>query len=95
MNQVILLDAGPLGIVTKRRGVPDAEACRAWVAHCLRQGARIFVPAIAYYEVCRELERMRNPTGLARVAAFCSAVPGHPRRHPASWTAMCSWRPKP
>jgi predicted nucleic acid-binding protein len=76
MSRAILLDAGPLGIVTKRRGVPDAEACRAWVAHCLRQGARIFVPAIAYYEVCRELERMRNPTGLARVAAFCSAVPG-------------------
>ena len=76
MSQVILLDAGPLGIVTKRRGVPDAEACRAWVARCLRQGARIFVPAIAYYEVCRELERMRNTTGLARVTAFCSAVPG-------------------
>jgi hypothetical protein len=50
MSRVILLDAGPLGIVTKRRGVPDAEACRAWVARCLRQGARIFVPAIAYYE---------------------------------------------
>lgn len=76
MSRVVLLDAGPLGIVTKRRGVPDAEACRAWVARCLRQGARIFVPAIAYYEVCRELERMRNTTGLARVAAFCRAVPG-------------------
>ena len=76
MSRVILLDAGPLGIVTKRRGVPDAEACRAWVARCLRQGARIFVPAIAYCEVCRELERMRNTTGLARVAVFCSSVPG-------------------
>ena len=76
MSRVILLDAGPLGMVTKRRGVPDAEACRAWVARCLRQGAHILVPAIAYYEVCRELERMRNTTGLARVAAFCNAVPG-------------------
>jgi predicted nucleic acid-binding protein len=75
MSRVILLDAGSLGIVTKRRGVPDAEACRAWVACCLRQGAHILVPAIAYYEVCRELERMRNTTGLARVEAFCSAVP--------------------
>ena len=53
-----------------------AEACRAWVARCLRQEAHILVPAIAYYEVCRELERMRNTTGLARVEAFCSAVPG-------------------
>src|SRR5262245_6605746 len=85
MNQVILLDAGPLGIVTKRRGVPEAEACRAWVARCLRQGTRIFVPAIAYYEVCRELQRMRNATGLARVEAFCNAVPG--RYLPLSDTA--------
>ena len=75
MSRVILLDAGPLGMVTKRRGVPDGEACRAWVVRCLRQGARILVPAIAYYEVCRELVRMRNTTGLARVEAFCSTEP--------------------
>jgi len=86
MSRVILLDAGPLGIVTKRRGIPEAEACRAWVAHCLRHGARILVPAIAYYEVCRELERMRNTTGLARVEAFCSVVPE--RSLPLSDTAL-------
>lgn len=76
MSRVILLDAGPLGIVTKRRGVPDAEACRAWVARCLQQGALVLVPAIAYYEVRRELERIPNATGLARLEAFCSVVPG-------------------
>lgn len=76
MSRVILLDAGPLGLVTKRRGVSEAEACRAWVGRCLRQGAAILVPAIAYYEVRRELERMRNTTGLARVEAFCNAVSG-------------------
>lgn len=86
MSRVILLDTGPLGVVTKRRGVPDAEACRAWVARCLRQGALILVPAIAYYEVCRELERMHNTTGLARLEAFCSAVPG--RYLPLSDTAL-------
>jgi hypothetical protein len=51
MSRVILLDAGPLGMITKRRGVPEAEACRAWAVRCLGQGARILVPAIAYYEV--------------------------------------------
>lgn len=76
MSRVILLDAGPLGLVTQRRGLPAAEACRAWVAQCLRQGAQILVPAIAYYEVCRELERLRNANGLARVEAFCAAAPG-------------------
>ena len=76
MSRLILLDAGPLGIVTKRRGVPDAEASRAWVTHCFHQGALVLVPAVAYYEVRRELERIHNATGLARLEAFCSAVPG-------------------
>lgn len=26
MSRVVMLDTGPLGIVTKRRGVPEAEA---------------------------------------------------------------------
>ena len=34
------------------------------------------VPAIAYYEVRRELERLTNTTGIARLDAFCGAVPG-------------------
>ena len=76
MTPVIVLDTGPLGIVTKRRGVPDAEACRAWVANCLRAGAIILVPAIAYYEVLRELKRLENDAGIARLDALCSAVPG-------------------
>src|SRR5439155_22312611 len=66
MSRVILLDAGPLGIVTKRRGVPDAEACRAWVPRCLRQGALILVPAIAHYEGWRWLERVHNAIARAR-----------------------------
>jgi hypothetical protein len=38
--------------------------------------ASFLVPAIAYYEVCRELERLNNATGIARLDAFCSTVPG-------------------
>ncbi|MCC6442323.1 MAG: nuclease [Armatimonadetes bacterium] len=36
----------------------------------------IFVPAIAYYEVRRELERLQNAAGIARLDAFCAVVPG-------------------
>jgi hypothetical protein len=76
MNRVVILDTGPLGIATKRRGVPEAEACRAWIADGLRKGASFTVPAIAYYEVRRELERLKNTTGIARLNGFCDAVPG-------------------
>jgi predicted nucleic acid-binding protein len=81
-----MLDTGPLGIATKRRGVPDAEACRNWISHCIRNGASFIVPAIAYYEVRRELERLNNTTGIARLDAFCNAIPG--RYLPLSDTAL-------
>lgn len=75
MPLTILLDTGPLGTVTKRKGVAEAEACRQWVADCRRAGHRIVAPAIAYYEVARELERAGNLAGVSRLDAFCQ-VPG-------------------
>ena len=75
MSRMIVLDTGPLGIATKRRGVPDAESCRNWIADCIRNGASFIVPAIAYYEVRRELERLGNRSGITRLDAFCDAVP--------------------
>jgi predicted nucleic acid-binding protein len=75
MSRVVILDTGPLGIATKRRGVPDAEACRNWIRNGVRRGASFIVPAIAYFEVCRELERLNSTSGIARLDAFCRAVP--------------------
>jgi hypothetical protein len=37
MNRIVVLDTGPLGIATKRRGVPDAEACRQWIVRSARR----------------------------------------------------------
>jgi hypothetical protein len=86
----VILDAGPLGIVTKRRGIPDADACRHWIAAGIRSSASFIVPAVAYYEVRRELERLNSTTGIARLDAFCAAVPG---RYRASSSARCSFSP--
>jgi hypothetical protein len=58
--------------VTKRRGVPEADRCRQWVVDCRRAGHHVIAPAIAYYEVARELERIGNAAGLTRLDAFCA-----------------------
>lgn len=86
MRWVILLDAGPWGLVTHRRGIPAAEACRQWIGRCVMHGTLVLVPAIAYYEMRRELERVRYATGLARLEAFRTAVPG--RYLPLADTAL-------
>lgn len=75
MPLTIVLDTSPVGVVTKRKGIADADDCRAWIADCRRAGCHIIVPAVARYEVARELLRLNNTTGLARLEAFC-AVPG-------------------
>jgi len=75
MVLTVVLDTSPLSTVTKRRGVAEADACRQWVADRRRAGHNILAPAIAYYEVARELDRAGNTVGLARLDAFCQ-VPG-------------------
>jgi hypothetical protein len=83
---LIALVTGPLGIVTKRGRIPEAGACRQWVAQMTRHGVSIIVPTIAYYEVRRELDRVNNAHGIRSLDAFCQAVPE--RYLPLSDTAL-------
>nr|UXE44319.1 hypothetical protein Hi04_10k_c2089_00007 [uncultured bacterium] len=73
MLSAVYLDAGPLGLVTQRSGVPLADACRQWVDELTNGGVKIYVPEIADYEVRRELIRSGKTAGLARLDAFIGA----------------------
>ncbi len=75
MKTVIVLDAGPLGLLMQRRGLPLADACRAWLAHGMLGGTRFLVPEIADYELRRELLRLGFVPALARLDAFNAALP--------------------
>jgi len=61
---IVLLDAGPLGLVTNPRGSSESLACKQWLAMLLAQGARVMVPEIADYEVRRELLRAGRTRGV-------------------------------
>lgn len=67
MSRVVLLDAGPLGLVTNPQSTPDNDACNQWLEDLVLQGARVIVPEITDYEVRRELLRARKPKGIARL----------------------------
>ena len=58
----------------QRRGLPVAEACRAWLADRLKNGVQFLVPEIADYEVRRELLRLGKSAAIARLDAFNGAV---------------------
>ncbi len=73
MRKWIFLDAGPLGLATKPVRTPEVRAINLWLDDLLAADHRVFVPAIADYEVRRELERAGKARGLARLDAFNAA----------------------
>src|SRR5262245_38670728 len=67
MSRIVLLDAGPLGVLTTPRLTPAVLACRQWLNSLLAQGILVHVAEIADYEVRRELLRARKVRGLRRL----------------------------
>ncbi|MDX2029435.1 MAG: nuclease [Blastocatellia bacterium] len=65
--QVIVLDTGPLGILTNPNLPPETIACNQWLQARIAAGRRIIVPEIADYELRRELLRARKRRGLTRL----------------------------
>jgi predicted nucleic acid-binding protein len=57
MSRLILLDSGPLEMVTnpKAKGIP--LVCQQWLTSLLQRGEKVGIPEIADYEVRRELLR--------------------------------------
>ena len=70
MSGIIILDAGPLGLLTNPNNSSRPSACRAWLAALRAAGRRVVVPEIADYEVRRELIRIQSHAALANLDAF-------------------------
>ena len=74
MSRTIVLDNGPLGLVTNPGGSKEAAACGQWLLNVANGGATVMVPEIADYEVRRELLRARRTAGIARLDALIKQV---------------------
>lgn len=70
MSRIVVLDSGPLGLLTYGRANEQASDCRRWVFELLEDGTTVVVPEIADYEVRRELVRARLVKGLMRLETF-------------------------
>lgn len=70
MSRVVLLDAGPLGLVTNPKLSPLSVACTEWLQRLVSRRARILLPEIADYEVRRELWRASKVKGIERLDAL-------------------------
>jgi predicted nucleic acid-binding protein len=74
VSAVVLLDAGPLGLVTNpKRGGKSAD-CARWLQSLVSAGVRVLIPEIADYEIRRELLRANKAAGIAKLNALEGAV---------------------
>jgi hypothetical protein len=55
MSKAVLLDAGPLGMVSNPNDTADNRRCQEWATNLHRKGTVVCVPEIADYETRREL----------------------------------------
>lgn len=76
MSRFVLLDAGPLGLVTGPRSSAAIVACQSWLEGLLSAGVQVRVADIADYEVRRELLRARKTRGIEHLDALRARV-GH------------------
>ena len=70
----IILDAGPVGLLGKPKGRPEAARCREWVEGLLAEDRVIAVPEIVRYEVRRELFRLNASGSLSRLDQLHPAI---------------------
>ena len=88
---VVLLDSGPLGLVSH----PNAEKINAeaveWLEALLSAGVSVLVAEIADYEVRRELLRAGRQRGVRRLDELKEAIGYHPITTRAMLTAASLW----
>jgi predicted nucleic acid-binding protein len=72
---VVVLDAGPLGLLANPKKTPETRAITRWAIRILAAGHQIIVPAIADFEVRRELARAGKTRSLAQLDDFNAAQP--------------------
>ena len=91
MTLIVLLDAGPLGLVTNPRESLETRECTRWLASLAARGDQIRLPEIANYEVRRELLRAGKPRGIQRLDALKATVAYLPITTAVMLTAAEFW----
>lgn len=74
MSVIVLLDSGPLGLVTNPGASPESDECSRWLESLLLKGTQVMIPEIADYEIRRELLRANKQEGLARLDDLKDAI---------------------
>ncbi len=91
MSMVIVLDTGPVGMITNPNASGTNRECYQWMESLVLHGARVWVPEIADYEVRRELLRANKTRGIARLDLLKNSIGYLPLTTPIMLKAAELW----
>jgi predicted nucleic acid-binding protein len=91
MSTLVLLDTGPLGMVTNPQATVQTERCNRWLEGLLARGVRVLIPEMADYELRRELLRAEKVAGLRRLDALVEALDSLPMTTAVMRQAAVFW----
>jgi predicted nucleic acid-binding protein len=91
MARVVVLDAGPFGLVSGPGVRPTSARCQRWARSLLAAGVRVVVPEVADYEVRRELIRRGATAGLVRLDRVVAGLDFAPITRDAMLLAAELW----
>jgi predicted nucleic acid-binding protein len=88
---IILLDAGPLGMISNPRASTSNRECYEWMESLVIDGAQVLVPEITDYEIRRELLRASKIQGITRLDLIKNTVGYLPITTPMMLKAAELW----
>jgi predicted nucleic acid-binding protein len=74
MSTVVVLDTGPVGLLTNPRQTAVPMAIRQWLADLLAARRRVILPEISDYELRRELIRAKKSQSLPMLNTLANQV---------------------
>ena len=91
MRLVIVLDTRPVGMITNPNASVTNHECYQWMESLVQQGAQVWAPEIADYEVRRELLRANKARGIARLDLLKNSIGYLPLTTPIMLKAAELW----
>ena len=91
MSMAIVLDTGPVGMITNPNASAVNRECYQWMESLVLQEAQVWVPEIADYEVRRELLRANKARGIARLDLLKNSIGYLPLTTPIMLKAAELW----
>ena len=88
---IILLDSGPLGLVTNPRATAASQECSFWLERIVRGNHLVVIPEIVDYELRREFLRGRMTRALTTLEALALRLAFVPITTPVMRQAAEFW----